>query len=1048
MSAPDNVGPHSPASADSSSAGHSEPDVNDLPLYKELCILAQQAYEQYETRGDLEALESAIRSLRLAMEGAEDDNPDKAGIIADLGVSLSVRFECIGELQDLEESISLGQLANALTPEDSPDKHLRLSNLASSLFPRFGREGRAEDLEEAIALWTRAVELVPNGHVDKPTMLNNLGTSLCTGFEHSGSANDLEKSIELHTRAVELTPEDHPNKPMWLMNLGNSHERRFERLGNLEDLERAIALKRRSVDLTPDGHPNKPTILNNAGSSLQTRFARLGDFADLERAIVLQARAVELTSDGHPGKPMWLNNLASSLEGRSERTRDTKDLEEAITHQSRAVELSPDGHPDKPAQLNNLGAKLRSRFEQSGNLDDLNQASAHYITALTLTPEEHPDKPTWLYNLSSSLLDRFKRVGDVLDLEEAIKCGTRSVELTPENHAKRAKKLRSLGFLFFTRLRSPHAHANDAPRAMEAFLEAMQHPTSHPLERLRASSLYADVLTEFSHLLTTPPRLSLLEACKHTISLIPRVIWLGNNVRGRYTSEELLVVREAVNGAATAAITAGEYGLALEWLETGRAVVWSQVLQLRTPLDDLQRLHPQLADRLHHVSHALELAASGSPPVSTETQLLSSSHDIQLEAPSSHGYALEYDKLISTIRELEGFEDFMQPKTLSQLAGACTSGPVVVINVHESRCDALVLCRAGDVIPVPLPELSLVRAMGIQKYLWDLLRAKRFLSRCRGDLQDEDDERGGRVTEMEPPDMMRKILADLWNWVVKPIMDIVSTLVPPSATLPHVTWCPTGPLVFLPLHAAGIYPKNECTSAPSQTIMDIAVSSYTPTLEALLKPRTQVTPAGQDPRVLIVSQPASPLAINNPIPGTTTEAAIVMSLVGESKPLYDADGTIQAVLEGMTTHEWVHLACHGAQNRKDPTNSAFILHDGHLTLAELMSHHLPNADLAVLSACQTATGDEKLSEEAVHLAAGMLNIGYKSVVGTMWSISDYVAPDVMKVFYTVMAEQVKAGGELQPAYALHEAIKVLRRSSGRGGMNDFLRWVPFVHFGL
>ncbi|KAI0082963.1 hypothetical protein BDY19DRAFT_981531, partial [Irpex rosettiformis] len=55
--------------------------------------------------------------------------------------------------------------------------------------------------------------------------------------------------------------------------------------------------------------------------------------------------------------------------------------------------------------------------------------------------------------------------------------------------------------------------------------------------------------------------------------------------------------------------------------------------------------------------------------------------------------------------------------------------------------------------------------------------------------------------------------------------------------------------------------------------------------------------------------------------------------------------------------------------------------------------HLPNADLAVLSACQTATGDEKLSEEAVHLAAGMLNIGYKSVIGTMWSISDYIAPE-------------------------------------------------------
>ncbi|KAI0082994.1 CHAT domain-containing protein [Irpex rosettiformis] len=976
----------------------------------------------------------------------EDDNPKKAAIIANLGFSLDARFKCVGDPQNLEEGISLMQLANALAPDDSPDKHLQLSNLGNSLKSRFEREGRAEDLEEAIALWTRAVELVFDGHVDKPMLLNNLGTSLLRRFERSGSTNDLEKGIELSTHAVELTPEDHPNKPMWLINLGNLHGRRFERFGNLEDLELAIALQSRSVDLAPDGHPNKPGYLNNAGNSLQTRFNQLGDTSDLEHAIMLLARAVELTSDVHPEKPSWLNNLANSLGARYQRTRDAKDIKEAITHQSRAVELTPDGHSNKHAWLNNLGGNLHIRFKQSENLDDLDQAITHYTTAVTLTPEGHPDKPSRFYSLSHSLHDRFERVGDVLDLEEAIKCGTRSVELTPENHAQRARNLRLLGILFRTRLRSPHAHADDATRAMEAFLEAMQHPTSHPLERLRASMLYADVLTDFSHLFTTPPQPSLLEAWKHAISLVPQCIWLGNNVRGRYTSEELSTVRTVVNDAATAAISAGEYDLALEWLETGRAVVWSQVLQLRTPLNDLQQLHPQLADRLHHVSQALELVASGSPPVLTETQLPSSSSDVQVQG--SHSYALEYDKLISTIRELKGFEDFLRPKMLSQLAGACISGPVVVINVHESRCDALVLCRAGDIVPVPLPELSLIRAIGIQKYLWDLLRAKRLLNRCRGDMQDENDDRGGRVTAMDPPDMMRVILADLWNRVVKPIMDVVCTLVPPSTTLPHVTWCPTGPLVFLPLHAAGIYPRDDRISAPSQTIMDLAVSSYTPTLEALLKPRTQVTPAGQDPRVLIVSQPASPLAINNPIPGTTTEAAIVMSLVGESTPLDDADGTIQAVLEGMATHEWVHLACHGAQNHTDPTNSAFILHDGHLTLAELMSHHLPNADLAVLSACQTATGDEKLSEEAVHLAAGMLNIGYKSVVGTMWSISDFVAPDVMRVFYTVMAEQVRVGGELQPAYALHEAIKVLRGSSGRGGMNDFLRWVPFVHFGL
>ena len=41
-----------------------------------------------------------------------------------------------------------------------------------------------------------------------------------------------------------------------------------------------------------------------------------------------------------------------------------------------------------------------------------------------------------------------------------------------------------------------------------------------------------------------------------------------------------------------------------------------------------------------------------------------------------------------------------------------------------------------------------------------------------------------------------------------------------------------------------------------------------------------------------------------------------------------------------------------------------------------MTKSLEPAELAFLSACQTATGYEKLPEEAVHLVAGMLAAGF------------------------------------------------------------------------
>ncbi|KAI0084270.1 CHAT domain-containing protein [Irpex rosettiformis] len=899
--------------------------------------------------------------------------------------------------------------------------------------------GKLKDLESAIALYARAVGLTPDGHPDKPSWLINSGCSHLTRFLQLGKLEDLESAIALYARAVELTPDGHPDKPSWLINSGCSHLTRFLQLGKLEDLESAIALHARAVELTPDGHLNKSSHLNNSGNSHLTRFERLGLIEDLESAIKLFTRTAKLIPDGHPSKPGCLNNLANSLSGRYGRTRDLEDLEEAIAHQSRAVDLTPDSHPEKPSRLNNLGTKLQTKFKQSGSLDDLDQAITHKTNAVSLAPEGHPDKPRWMHNLSSSLCTRFNEAGNLPDLEEAIRCSTCSVELLPKNHADRALMLRLLGILFDTRLHSPHAQADDATHAMEAFLGAMQHPNSHPLVRLRACYQYTTLFSEFPHLFTTPPRLALLDAYKYALVLVPRCIWMGNNVRGRYASKELPVIGEMVNNAVTAAISAGEYGLALEWLETGQAVVWSQILQLRTPLDDLRQHHSQLADDLYYVSQALQHAASSpSSSLPSSAEAYKAQPSLEGQAQSSHIYALEYEKLITQIRELDGFKDFLLPKTLSQLTGACASGPVVVLNLHNTRCDALVLSHPDHITLVPLPKFSLTHAVKLLGDLWYILDTRNLRGRFR-DSEWHDDNRGqDKLGDGGRHDTMFRVLGDLWNFVVKPILDVPT--VTSTTGLPHITWCPTGPLAFLPLHAAGIYRGSRSV----ETIMDFAVSSYTPTLEALLKPHVQTSSTGDYPQALVVSQPATPG--QKRIPQTTKEADIVVSHVGLSTDtLHDSDGTIDAVLDGMETHNWVHLACHGLQDKTDPINSYFALYDGKLTLSTLMSKHLPNADLAVLSACQTATGDENLSEEAVHLAAGMLNVGFKSVIGTMWSISDRSGPIVMAKFYEVLMEQVRAGGELQPAYALHEAMKALRAELG---VNKFMEWIPFIHFGL
>jgi hypothetical protein len=89
--------------------------------------------------------------------------------------------------------------------------------------------------------------------------------------------------------------------------------------------------------------------------------------------------------------------------------------------------------------------------------------------------------------------------------------------------------------------------------------------------------------------------------------------------------------------------------------------------------------------------------------------------------------------------------------------------------------------------------------------------------------------------------------------------------------MPHITWCLTGPLTFLPIHAAGLYDAED---APK--IFDYVVSSYTPTLSSLLAAERRPRKRNHTTRLLTVSQQATPGL--NPLPGTVDELNAIQTL--------------------------------------------------------------------------------------------------------------------------------------------------------------------------
>ena len=273
--------------------------------------------------------------------------------------------------------------------------------------------------------------------------------------------------------------------------------------------------------------------------------------------------------------------------------------------------------------------------------------------------------------------------------------------------------------------------------------------------------------------------------------------------------------------------------------------------------------------------------------------------------------------------------------------------------------------------------------------------------------------------------------------------------------MPRIWWCATGPLAFLPIHAAGIYATSITKAGP--TLSDFAISSYIPNVRALTErvsnnPQALNTRATKKTAFFIISQPETP---NLPrIPGTTKEVLTLMRhLKNHNVQFLCLEGEVATVDQGianMETHTCIHFACHAYQNTQEPLRSSFMLNDGGLELSKIIKRNLEGADLAYLSACQTSTGDEKLSEEAVHLAAGMLAAGYRGVIATMWSISDQHGPQVAEDFYARLIsqdleqDQPSSLSTDNAAHALHYSTQKLRKQLG----DLVLDWIPYVHFGL
>ena len=411
------------------------------------------------------------------------------------------------------------------------------------------------------------------------------------------------------------------------------------------------------------------------------------------------------------------------------------------------------------AILNNLGNSCLTRFQRLGplsDLTDLNRSISVLNKAIHIVPDNDAGRPTILNNLGNSLLSRFERLDELSDLNGAISVFKDATCLIQDGHTSKADYLSNIGnatWIRFKRL----SKREDQEAALLCFSSAAKSLSGSLSTRFIASARWA----KCSHRgVSNSP----LEAYHVAISLIPRLAWLGSTITDRH--QQVMKAGTVVRDAVAAVITIGKYDTAIEWLEQGRSIIWGQLQDLCSPLNDLREVKPEFANRLVYLSSHLQ----GADP-----QLPTPTPSAKVPIVRHHELAHEREKLLKEIRKLEDFKRFLLPKNFSDLTPAADKRPVIMLNISEFRCDALILMPGLDVLHVPLKDFTLEDALFWNQCLQLVLQ--------NGQLHVETIQRRFPRKASRIPDhgtfidrevVLVSILSELWKYIAKPILDALS----------------------------------------------------------------------------------------------------------------------------------------------------------------------------------------------------------------------------------------------------------------------------------
>ncbi|KAG2033441.1 CHAT domain-containing protein [Suillus americanus] len=943
----------------------------------------------YVTSKTVSHLNDAVQHFQLVLDQCPVGHPDRAGALTNLAWA---RLEGYiqDDLQDIDGITCLFREALALCPPGHPDHPLSIYRLIKALTWCYSKENStAVYIQECVQLCCNLLSLCPEGTYLRSILADGVDYVIRECNKLPIDASD--EGIHLQQVVLELCPLGNEHRPKTLDKLTWALSSRFEQCGSIDDLDECIQRGREVVSLCSEEHSERAIYLNNLGLSLWTRFNHQGNSHDLNEAIYLLEEALRLCPVGHDIRDSSLNNLGNALFSRFNRHGDVNDINRAISFHREALTLRPPGNPYRDYTLNNLANALKSRYDKFDVSKDLDEAIDLFRDALQLRPRGHPHHHQALHNLSMVLCSRFTQTQKNEDVEEAIQLCQESLEAVPSLHSDRYFSYLWLQEAYLSRY-SVQGKSADLSFAVENFRLASRHPTQGFPFRIQTAWSWVIAAEQHDHA-------SALEAYITFFDLLDRHLASRSSAISRREAATAFHGAQSLPvDAASCAIYRNDLRRAVELLEQGRGQQWSLASRLRTPLEDLESANPNLAHKFSELSKCL--SETQGPAVSTDRVAVDRA-ETQFRKLTE-----QWGAVIAEIRNLKGFSRFLLPSSYEDLQAAARHGPVIILVASQYSCSAIIVPMSGDPHHVPLLSITLTDLQNLKDRFARAIRHASIMS------------------PKVPRNDLIVLLRTVWDNIMLPIVNVLQH----DLKLKHQSriWlCPTAAFTSIPLHAAHPF-QTKADRSKEPCLEDLYICSYTPTLSALARSR-QMMKKHVPPSFVAIGQGQPGAGKSKELLAVDSEIEFVRKLVPAmaNRTTISGDAATRiGALQALQDNNWVHLACHGKQDREQPYNSHFVMKDEPITLLDIMEKDIPHAEFAFLSACHTAVGDEETPDEVIHLAAGLQFSGFKSVIGTLWEVDDAVAKHVVKAFYENMFKDLEDGDVMdctKAAWALNRA---------------------------